>query len=482
MSKKKLSMALLAILFLFNPNINIIDILPDCIAYLLLIKLIGNSANIIPYMQECKEALSKLAIISLVKIPAMLVMFANVYSGKDIIPLFTFIFSALELIFLYSAISNGISGLCYLGERSENGILIKPFTIGAKKIKVNGTKKICEKKIDIEEIKKITCIFVTVKAVLCVIPELCLLTFSNSALKRNALSIYPLLLIICILSVLLFGIVWLITSRKYIKYIAKNASLAGDIKALAGTERLDEIESKGRVKKYYTALTLLAVSSLFTFDLTFKNFGNINILPHFIYGIILLFAVYPLTSNKRMRMYSTISTSAYIFTSVLTYIFTVRFFDKYDYRDLYSNNSAITAYYPIKIFGVIETLSLIIMIISFMKIFTEFIKNNTYLSPDDKRYSNVDKDGHKALNIKAICIFSAVILINILKCIEIFLKSKVDFEFHSSSGNSALYTVVSPFPWLGTLIFGISVILSIFTLTYVSEIKNSVITKYQTQK
>ena len=49
-----------ALVILFNPIINIIDILPDCIAYALLIYVIGELDKKLPYIAECKGVPMKL--------------------------------------------------------------------------------------------------------------------------------------------------------------------------------------------------------------------------------------------------------------------------------------------------------------------------------------------------------------------------------------------------------------------------------------
>ena len=50
----------ISLLILFNPSANILDILPDCIAYAMLIYAIGGTDKTVPYLSECKGALVKL--------------------------------------------------------------------------------------------------------------------------------------------------------------------------------------------------------------------------------------------------------------------------------------------------------------------------------------------------------------------------------------------------------------------------------------
>jgi hypothetical protein len=100
MTNKKVvfPLVILSLVFLFNPNVNLIDVLPDFVAYVILLLVIGSHAESIPYLSECKGALIKLTLVTLIKIPAFTIMYSNMVSGKDIVPLFTLVFAVLEFL------------------------------------------------------------------------------------------------------------------------------------------------------------------------------------------------------------------------------------------------------------------------------------------------------------------------------------------------------------------------------------------------
>ena len=118
-AKRIYSLVILSLVLLFNPSINILDLLPDFIAYALLVFIIGDLAESIPYLAECKDALTKLAIITLIRIPAFLIMYSNMRYGSDIVPLFTLSFNVLEYVFIYGAVKNLFRAFSYLGERTD---------------------------------------------------------------------------------------------------------------------------------------------------------------------------------------------------------------------------------------------------------------------------------------------------------------------------------------------------------------------------
>ena len=70
--KKEASLIVLALVFLFNPNIQVIDILPDFVAFFIFARLLEKPALMAPYFEEARSSALKLAVISLAKIPAFM--------------------------------------------------------------------------------------------------------------------------------------------------------------------------------------------------------------------------------------------------------------------------------------------------------------------------------------------------------------------------------------------------------------------------
>ena len=186
-------LVILSLVFLFNPNANLIDVLPDLVAYLLFILVIGSHSESVPYLAECRGALIKLALVTLIKIPAFTIMYSNMVSGKDIVPLFTLVFAVLELILLYSAVENGFRALGYIGERTDCASVRDAFSVGGGRTMTP------------ESLKVMTFIFFVARASLNVIPELLLLTPEETTLRRKLQEAYPAVLVISIFAALIIG-------------------------------------------------------------------------------------------------------------------------------------------------------------------------------------------------------------------------------------------------------------------------------------
>jgi len=121
------------LILLFNPNINVIDPLPDFIAWFLLARIFESAADSAPHFEEARANFIRLGWINLLKIPAfLLIMFVKSKDTLDnnIYALVSLSFAVFELILTTQAVKYLFTALFYLGERTEASSLIKPFKSG----------------------------------------------------------------------------------------------------------------------------------------------------------------------------------------------------------------------------------------------------------------------------------------------------------------------------------------------------------------
>lgn len=452
-----------SLILLFNPSANLIDVLPDFIAYILLILAIGRHGETVPYLAECKGALVKLALVTAVKLPAFTVMYSNMMTGKDIVPLFTLVFVTLELILLYSAISNGYKALSYLGERTSCRSVRAPFTVSRKRS--------CTP----EQLKILTIIFFAARGILNVAPEILLLTPEDTALKKRLAEAYPAVLVVSVFAALIIGVVWLRHATKYVKAIRLSGDLSEAIASLEHRGTLEEETAKDKLRALLLSLTLLAVSSLFIFDVTIADFGGYNILPHFIYGILLSVSLYSLTSNERARSLLTVGASGYAITSLVGYFATLIFFNSYTYVDLKYSDAAKSAYSSVKIFAVLELIFVLFTLAVSVMAIADFIRNHTDVSPSDPSYSRTNEKNHKQTirNVLPVFVISAVI--HVLKCINVFLK-QTSIVLHTDASTEGI--TASGVPAMDTIIFLACVVYVICCFVKSSNLKDEVKFKY----
>lgn len=452
----------ISLILLFNPNANLIDVFPDLVAYVLLIVAIGSRHEIVPYLAECKEALVKLALVSLIKIPAFTVMYSNIATGKDIIPLFTLVFVTLELILLYSAVTNGYNALTYLGERTDCASVRDAFKVGR------------NRKCTPEQLKILTYIFFGARGILNVVPEIFLLTPEDTSLRKRLAEAYPAVLLVCIFAALIIGLVWLKHAMKYAKAI-KEGNIAEAINSLTYHGTPEETRVKDQLKKLTFSLTLLAISSIFIFDVSIADFGGYNLLPHFIYGILLFMSLYNLTKLDRLRSMLTVSAAGYSLSSLVAFFLTLRYFENYTYVDLKYSKLARSAYMPIKALAILELIFALFMLFVSLCIIIDFIKEHTDVSPSDPSYSKTNEKNHAMTVRNTLPVFVISALIHVMKCLSVFLK-QTSTVLHTDANTEGI--IASGIPAMDTVIFLACVVYVICCFVKASNLKDEVKFKY----
>lgn len=461
--KRTYPLIILSLVFLFNPNINLIDILPDCIAYALLILIIGGFASTVPYLAECKGALVKLFVLTLVKIPAFSVMYSNMKYGSDIVPLFTLSFAVLEFLLIRSATKNLFRTLSYVGERTDCTSVRENFKVSKRK------------SISPEALEKITVIYFLIKGILNVIPEILLLSKEDFMLRRELMDAYPAALVLSVLASLIIGIIWLRYAIRFVKAIHQSGDFGNAIRTIDSYVRPETSTAEKLSKRLTDSLTLLAISSIFIFDVSFQNFGGYNILPHFIYGIVLFCSVVNLTQNKLHKQLLVTFASGFSLAAIVNQSQTARFFSLYEYAELTYSQYAKADYVPIKISAIAETAFILATIVMTSIILVNFIKEYTEISPSDPDYRPTNKREHNRLirNTLPLMVISGAI--NVLKCVNVFLKEHVkiistDAHIEGIPTSSA--------PALSTVIFLLSIVFVIYSFVVTSTLKDAVRFKF----
>ncbi len=442
------------------PSINTLDLLPDFIGYLLLYLLLSRGSELVPYLSEARSAALKLTFVTLARLPATVIMYANMYTGRDIVPLFTLVFAVTESILLYILITNAFSGLFYIAERTDASAILRKI-------------KLARLSVTPEGIEKFTLFFALLRAVLNVLPELCLLSSQNAGLNRTMAILYPILLSVSLIISALVGIIWLIIALKYARAITNGTEIAGEVKTMAGETKLEELKIKKHTGTLTSTLTVLAASSIFTLDITLKETGGVNILPRFIYGLLLLFCAVRLFDSRHIKIALGALCALFTVLSLAMHIVTVNFYDNYTLYELLERADAQAAYLPIKVFAVLEGVALISLTVLMALGMHSFIIKNTGIEKSRDTYGKADRDRHLALTVRAYILFSLVGLIALVKIIKVFVDADVNTIFTHTG-----MIVTSGAPWLLWVGVGLSLCLVIYSFIYLGELRSEMRFKY----
>lgn len=466
------SLIVFSLIILFNPTANIIDIFPDFIAWFILAKLFEKAADSASYFEEARSAFIRLGIISAAKIPAfILVLLIEKKSGigNDTYALASLIFSTLEIIFIIPAVKYIFEALFHLGERSDAKSLIAPIT----------TPENPNRALTPESVRGLTFLFFICKALLTALPDLLLLTrVTGSGHVVTFSRFYPITLVIAFIAQLSLGIIWLRAALKYIRKIRDEKLFLSSLEKIATESSAERFEAKIKMRKMYFALSFLGISALPSLELVFGDFNGINILPRFIYGLCMIFSVILIGRYTKKRRIVLISASTYTLFALLAFIFQTRFLLNFEYIDLTMQDAARKAYFLVEIFGILEFVSLVFMLVIFTRyLLCEFIFENTGVHPTSERYRRTEREYHINLIKRAylLCIFG--IIGGLARMINIFLNRDVQIIFSDITDITRPTFSASALPWFNLVVTATAIIYIGYSLYFTSTLKEEVTIK-----
>ena len=462
-TKRFYSRLIFCMVFLINPNINVIDIMPDFIAWFILAKLFENASDSAPYFEEARASFTKLAWINLAKIPAFFLIIT--IRSKDtldnnVFALFSLSFCALELIFLLPCIKNLFTALFHLGERTDAASLITPIDSPFSKLR----------KISPDSLKECTYFFFICKSVLNFIPDMFMLTsFSDRGTPVAISKHYPYVFIASFLLAFFVGVIWFVRMKKYVECVHRENNFSGALASMA--QENSEVYAKRRkeLRTSITALTSLSITALFTLELSFDNWGGVNILPHFIYGILLIFSVCLLEKTVKAKLITYLTGICYVAVSVVSYAFSILFLSKYEYIDLIDSKSARKSYLFVEVFGIFEFLLIAVFLLLIASEINKFILTRTGIPTYHEKYGSLDKEFHNSLKAKNGILCGLGILAALAKCVNLFLNSDVQILFTTENA-----ITTSSVPWFNIIVQVTSIVYILFAFYFVSVLKDEV--------
>ena len=480
MSKKEkssLGAIIFALILIINPNINIVDLLPDFVGYIILIRAISTAALTAPYFDEAKTYLTRLMWLSVLRVPAFLIITTarnqNAADG-DIIVLMTLVFTVAEVLLLVFAISNLFSGIFYMGERCDTPSLISDFAVCGKKFS------------SVEMLKNSAYAFVIIKTSLNLLPEFLRLTktveIGSNEYVQHLSAFYPLILVISIALSLTIGIFFVKYVIKYLHSIANSFEKA--VETMYGYNK-EFTDKKRKVFTLQRAASWLMIASVFSLEVIFDNFHGINILPHSIYGIFITVGIYLSLKEcsyrkGRVLSYATAALGAlYCAVALGALIASISFLSEYTYQDLLLGDFVMEKYMPVIILSIAELALLLTLTVIGAIVNRKFLLENTGISPQTPEYNNADRDFHKSLIIKGFILWGLAALSGISKLVQVLLNFNVNIIFTSQSEMDASAIITTPIPWWNMIVFAVSVCYIIFAFIYYGSLKEELAYKHE---
>ncbi len=350
MKNKMLRFGLLlgGLVFFCNPNLNIVDVLPDCIGCLLIVIALTKLGDLSADIGAAKQAFFTLFWITLSKLPALLLLMwitGNSVGEETMKLVFAFCYAVAETVFALRAFSLLLDGLAYLGTRTEGGEFL--YTLPQPKQRpprADGKpRRVRTRRFD--GLMRTTSFFLIAKAVLYTLPEFTYLSSQDSlgyiTPEGLALSNFrPLLIVLSLLLGTVIGIVWLCCVCRYVRYIARNTAFWNQLYVQYQTTVLPRT-GIFVMRRMYTFSILISAAALFSVDL---YLDEVNCLPDFISAILFFLAAFVIAKDVGGALWLKITSAFYFVASVATFITMIAFTNEYPYSAVHKIERAQTLY------------------------------------------------------------------------------------------------------------------------------------------
>ncbi len=344
-----LLLAILATLFFWNPNVNIIDFLPDWIGYILLCTALTKAAWLNENIEAALRTFRTMIFVDMGKWLAILWVFGlNVLSERNSsLLLWAFVFAVAELILLIPAYTKLFGGLIELGYFYPNTAVF-------------GNDK--QAKTPTDKIRRATVTFVAIKAVLSVLPEFADLSNSSYDESSAFFNIYRhigTMRTLSFLVVLVVGVVWAVRMICYWQRVRRDTAFVGGMYEKYSSEIAPKT---GRfVRRNFDLVYLLTIIGLcLTVDM---RIDYQNLLPDCLAAI--AFAVAFLILQKRTAIATApwiVSCSAYFGVSLAAAIAEYRFFAEYRYSSIWRSEEAMNGYVWFVILNILKILCFLVLL------------------------------------------------------------------------------------------------------------------------
>ncbi len=471
------SKIVLSLVLLFNVNIGIVDLLPDAIAFFILAGEFKYAASRAPFFAEACDAFKKLGFIAILKYPAAIIsaMSGSGGAGNDMAALFSLTFSAFEIVYAIKAVGYIFDALYRLGERTSAVALIKPFRVAG------GSYMSCE------TLKFFTYLLTVEKCIFQAIPDMFRLTriAEDGFTVITISSGYPISILFTQFFGTIIGVFWLVIFIKYVSAIKAEGNYDDAVDSLVLPDDALRIEKKEKLTSLLSLLSTTVIASIFTLEIRFLNSDNINLVPHTIYGVILVAVAIKLfrLSDSTSRLFTLISAGCYAVSTVFYYVFETRFLYYFGYESLADIDKIPPEYVVVEVLAVVEALLLILTLIGVGVQIRRIILTHTGMALGSSDYSQADKKYHRILLITNTVHVVLGCLFALLRCAGVFSQASyttdvVDRNEATVGAELPNIIYIPSLEWISTVCAIICIAYIGLTIYFTSNLKDEIKMKY----
>lgn len=315
-----------AAFFLFNPNLNILDVLPDCIGYYLILCGLGDCDLLVPHFEESKKNFRLLAWLTLSRVPMYFIVSASTHGDNNLGVMFTLIslvYGILELLLVIPAFKSFFEGMEFLAERHG------AFALAGQAM---------------ERARSFTLLAAIAKPILAFLPELVFLTNQDPLIGSGAIDYVrfrPHLFFITSSVMLILGVLFLVFFLNYMAKAGGDRATESIFDALTA-ERSKPILGEQTAASIHRAMLLFSLGAFCCIDITLDR---LSYLPDALGGIFFLLAALSLFSVGGMRAkISALLSGAWAVAAGFSIYFRNSFFFQFSYESLGKSRTADALY------------------------------------------------------------------------------------------------------------------------------------------
>lgn len=379
-----------AVIFLMNPTVQLVDILPDVFGYILLVVGLRYLADLNEDIGEARERFKKMFFVCAAKGIVFLMVFGNLVSPQEhsnFVLLATFTFCVIELLILVPATRSLFGGLMQLATKfgSEAVFATKPkempheprkgfknekqrraFNAHCKRVAYKNARLRCA----LEKLQTLTLLFVFAKPIMALLPEFSAL--SSTEYNEALIDFYDFITLFRgfgAVFMLPLSIVWAIRVLRFLRALRRDTAFTDRCLNHYCVEILPRTDLFIR-RAVYAAMSVMGIGMVFSLDFYIEYY---NIIPD------TLCAVFVIAGILLMRKYITnykpvvLATAGYGVMTLVSSALTIWFNQAYYFNAIYKDAAAELVFVGEGIATVFENLLFVLMLWTIVRAMIQMI-------------------------------------------------------------------------------------------------------------
>ena len=406
-----------AFIFLFNPNLNIVDILPDFFGYAIICAVLSKLADMNEDIAVASKGFMRALFADVIKVACIFVVFStpNPNEQNTLLLLISFIFATLELLLLIPAFKALFGGLMTLGYKYPNTAILG-------KANKNTNKNYTEK------VRSLTFFFLIVKVAAYALPEFAVLStqrYDDTSSTHYLYDYIGLLRSFAIIFCLVVGVIWFLHIRAYFSRVAKDKEFVAALTEEYNVNVLPR-ESLFARKAIKLISLLFCVAAILCIDFRLDNY---NVIVDTIAAIVLIISALATKKYTGKPSKTLLPFVVYAVASLVSQMFEYSFFTEYYYGAIWRNDAAFFAYRMMLMWAVIDALAFLFAVYGMVNMLREIVKNHTGFSVPGASLNVGDKIErvHDSLTKKTYLLYVAAILLAASDLFYDFFAATINF-------------------------------------------------------